>query len=471
MALPSPLHARAAGKAWFWTHTAGADLQARTQLGDTPLTLAVAEGRAAAVSFLLEARADANALGACDAENACDLAERRGDEDLVSVLRAAGEVPTSARTWLTSGARDLAKGQGKWYHEVLLRGRFREPQIGWLSARFQEGERDGNGVGDDADGWAFDGERCKQWHAGHTSEAGTVVEEECKGYASFSLRASARQPSLRGDPATSSAAAPDLPWTSTVEQCACRIKAFGIPRYPAVSISGFFSMAISKKVDTGATELLVIASGSAAAAAELPLVTSAEWDKFVCLFHSKVGRFDGRMWHAAVAEAQPSTTLVKSRFKLRQAPGLRASVKPSASEFEFQATKGFGSLAHMQPDCRSFSSELAAGHPSKLMLQSIQCLSWSERVSRFDLPSSDSGGRPRCKLLWGFPSNSKPKPLHGPTPQSMQRTCPAFPIPVNQASSQACRRERRGSEPVSPRVCVAGAIQHEIFLHISGIPY
>ncbi|CAE7286874.1 ANKK1, partial [Symbiodinium sp. KB8] len=248
------------GKAWFWTHTAGADLQARTQLGDTPLTLAVAEGRAAAVSFLLEARADANALGACDAENACDLAERRGDEDLVSVLRAAGEVPTSARTWLTSGARDLAKGQGKWYHEVLLRGRFREPQIGWLSARFQEGERDGNGVGDDADGWAFDGERCKQWHAGHTSEAGTVVEEECKGYASFSLRASARQPSLRGDPATSSAAAPDLPWTSTVEQCACRIKAFGIPRYPAVSISGFFSMAISKKVDTGATELLVIAS-------------------------------------------------------------------------------------------------------------------------------------------------------------------------------------------------------------------
>ncbi|OLP73672.1 hypothetical protein AK812_SmicGene47013 [Symbiodinium microadriaticum] len=28
----------------------------------------------------------------------------------------------------------------------------------------------------------------------------------------------------------------------------------------------------------------------------------------------------------------------------------------------------------MQPDCRSFSSELAAGHPSKLMLQSIQCL-------------------------------------------------------------------------------------------------
>ena len=126
----------------------------------------------------------------------------------LSALRPQ-EVPTSARTWLTSGARDLAKGQGKWYHEVLLRGRFREPQIGWLSARFQEGERDGNGVGDDADGWAFDGERCKQWHAGHTSEAGTVVEEECKGYASFSLRASARQPSLRGDPATSSAAAPD----------------------------------------------------------------------------------------------------------------------------------------------------------------------------------------------------------------------------------------------------------------------
>lgn len=59
---------------------AGADLQARTQLGGTPLTLAVAEGRAEAVGLLLEARADANALGACDAENPLDLAERRSNQ-------------------------------------------------------------------------------------------------------------------------------------------------------------------------------------------------------------------------------------------------------------------------------------------------------------------------------------------------------------------------------------------------------
>ena len=87
---------------------AGADLQARTQLGDTPLTLAVAEGRAAAVSFLLEARADANALGACDAENACDLAERRGDEagfDSCTghdALRISAATPEEPRTFLHS---------------------------------------------------------------------------------------------------------------------------------------------------------------------------------------------------------------------------------------------------------------------------------------------------------------------------------------------------------------------------------
>ena len=116
-------------------------------------------------------------------------------QDLVSVLRAAGarpsgqvlrlrglsalrpqEVPTDAHTWLTSGARDLAKDQGKWYHEVMLRGPFNNPQVGWLSAHFQEGEYDGIGVGDDADGWAFDGQGRLQWHAGQF-EAGPVVEE------------------------------------------------------------------------------------------------------------------------------------------------------------------------------------------------------------------------------------------------------------------------------------------------------
>ncbi|CAE6959312.1 ANKK1, partial [Symbiodinium sp. KB8] len=69
----------------------------------------------------------------------------------------------------------------------------------------------------------------------------------------------------------------------------------------------------------------------------------------------------------------------------------------------------FGSLAHMQPDCRSFSSELAAGHPSKLMLQSSQCL-----------PADVSG---------------------------------------------------MAAEQMAARVRVADAIGHEIFLHISGIAY
>ena len=121
----------------------------------------------------------------------------------LSALRPQ-EVPTSASTWLTSGAPTLAKNRGRWYHEVLLRGRFGVPQVGWLSAHFQEGEYDGNGVGDDADGWAFDGERRMQWQAGQGFEAGRWRRTVPRPAAAF-----ARQPSLRGEPATSSAAAPD----------------------------------------------------------------------------------------------------------------------------------------------------------------------------------------------------------------------------------------------------------------------
>ncbi|CAE7618127.1 mask [Symbiodinium sp. CCMP2592] len=233
---------------------AGADLQARSQLGDTPLTLAVAEGRAEAVGFLLEARADANALGACDAENAVDLAERRGNEDLASMLRAAGarpsgkvlrlrglsalrprDIPTSASTWLTSGAPTLAKDQGKRYHEVLLRGRFANPQVGWLSAHFQEGEKDGIGVGDNADGWGFDGERCLQWQAGKTQKAALALWRpgDVLGLA------------LDFDESTMRLSHQGI-WHAE-EAYRMKFQANGQRLYPAVSMMGFFSVAISKK--------------------------------------------------------------------------------------------------------------------------------------------------------------------------------------------------------------------------------
>ncbi|CAE7798156.1 ANK1 [Symbiodinium sp. CCMP2592] len=230
---------------------AGADLQARSQLGDTPLTLAVAEGRAEAVGFLLEARADANALGACDAENPLDLAERRGNEDLASMLRAAGarpsgkvlrlrglsalrpqDIPTDASTWFTSGARDLAKDKGKRYHEVLLRGRFEVPQVGWLSAQFQEGEFDGR---DDADGWAFDGERCLQWQAGKTQKAALAPWRagDVLGLA------------LDFDSGTMRLSHQGIWHPEDAYQM--KFEANGRRLYPAVSMRGFFSMAISKK--------------------------------------------------------------------------------------------------------------------------------------------------------------------------------------------------------------------------------
>ncbi|CAE7331429.1 ANK2 [Symbiodinium sp. CCMP2592] len=233
---------------------AGADLQARTQLGDTPLTAAVAEGRVQTVGLLLKARADANALGAFDAENPLDLAERRGNEDLASMLRAAGarpsgkvlrlrglsalrprDIPTAARTWFTSGARDLAKDKGKRYHEVLLRGRFANPQVGWLSAHFQEGGYDTIGVGDDADGWAFDGERCLQWQAGRKQKAALAPWRagDVLGLA------------LDFDSGTMRLSHQGIWHPEDAYQM--KFQASGRRLYPAVSMRGFFSMAISKK--------------------------------------------------------------------------------------------------------------------------------------------------------------------------------------------------------------------------------
>jgi len=43
---------------------------------------------------------------------------------------------------------------------------FGRPQLGWLSTDFEGGDDDGEGVGDDSNGWAFDGSGRCCWHGG-----------------------------------------------------------------------------------------------------------------------------------------------------------------------------------------------------------------------------------------------------------------------------------------------------------------
>eukprot|EP00928_Gymnodinium_smaydae_P027558 TRINITY_DN21282_c0_g1_i2.p1 TRINITY_DN21282_c0_g1~~TRINITY_DN21282_c0_g1_i2.p1 ORF type:complete len:345 (+),score=66.11 TRINITY_DN21282_c0_g1_i2:99-1037(+) len=76
-------------------------------------------------------------------------------------------------SWLTAGAPALARSSGKYYHEVVIgRGMCSgEPQVGWLTEEFVPGPFDGDGVGDDACGWAADGVRCAAWHDGPAGDA------------------------------------------------------------------------------------------------------------------------------------------------------------------------------------------------------------------------------------------------------------------------------------------------------------
>ena len=81
--------------------------------------------------------------------------------------------PDGWTTWFTCGLPDLAQSSGKFYFEIQLLSEFQYPQIGWLTTDFQAADAedfDGNGVGDDEHGWAFDGQRCKFWHDGDVDE-------------------------------------------------------------------------------------------------------------------------------------------------------------------------------------------------------------------------------------------------------------------------------------------------------------
>ena len=77
------------------------------------------------------------------------------------------ETPPHGYIWFTCGAPNLAQSRGKFYHEIQILSEFDCPQLGWLSTDFKGGDDDDDvGVGDEANGWAFDGQRCGWWHGG-----------------------------------------------------------------------------------------------------------------------------------------------------------------------------------------------------------------------------------------------------------------------------------------------------------------
>ena len=77
------------------------------------------------------------------------------------------DTPPHGYDWFTCGAPNLAQSRGKFYHEIQILSEFDCPQLGWLSTDFEGGEVDDDeGVGDDSNGWAFDGQRLCCWHGG-----------------------------------------------------------------------------------------------------------------------------------------------------------------------------------------------------------------------------------------------------------------------------------------------------------------
>jgi len=69
--------------------------------------------------------------------------------------------------WITTGAPALMQSGGRFYHEVMIGQRVVYPQCGWVTNQFKEGPHDGNGVGDDDEGWGADGVRERFWHGGY----------------------------------------------------------------------------------------------------------------------------------------------------------------------------------------------------------------------------------------------------------------------------------------------------------------
>ncbi|CAE7234139.1 ANKRD17 [Symbiodinium sp. CCMP2456] len=146
------------------------------------------------------------------------------------------EEDASIGLWLTAGAKDAARSSGKFYHEVQLFTETGCPQFGWLSTGFEEGPHDGNGVGDDEHGYAFDGDRLLNWKAGRKQK---VQVERWKvgdilGFA-IDLDAGAMRLSHQGK------------WHSGEGYVMKSDEMGGREWYPAVSGRVFYQMHIDKK--------------------------------------------------------------------------------------------------------------------------------------------------------------------------------------------------------------------------------
>ena len=150
--------------------------------GVKTLHVAIENGHDEVVKFLVP-WVDVNAPGLGGAR-ALDIARAANSDLMCNVLLEAGaasaprplcvgltalkprEPPAHGGVWFTSGLPQLAQSKGKFYYEIELLSDFDGPQCGWLSADFEAGKKDGNGVGDDVHGWGFDGQRCLWWHNG-----------------------------------------------------------------------------------------------------------------------------------------------------------------------------------------------------------------------------------------------------------------------------------------------------------------
>lgn len=82
------------------------------------------------------------------------------------LLRGSTADPMS--DWITVGFPKHSQETGQWFFEVHLREECAAPQVGLLSTSFQSrpGSKTGQGVGDDAHGWAADGLSASRWHGG-----------------------------------------------------------------------------------------------------------------------------------------------------------------------------------------------------------------------------------------------------------------------------------------------------------------
>ena len=157
-------------------HTAGCDLGVRS------LHAAAERDHLMVVEFLV-GFVDVNAAG-IGKVRALDIARAKGPNSPVTeALLLAGaspgpepqlvgltalkppDTPPHGYAWFTCGAPNLAQSRGKFYHEIQILSEFDCPQLGWLSTDFG-GDDEDVGVGDDANGWAFDGQRLCCWHGG-----------------------------------------------------------------------------------------------------------------------------------------------------------------------------------------------------------------------------------------------------------------------------------------------------------------